>query len=160
MGAGGVGWHLARTLSAEGHAVTLIDSSSARGRAVEEQLDVRFVLGNGAHVPVLEAAGVGSCDLFVAASSSDEANLAASLLAKGAGAPRTVVRVATSEDVTQYGRTYEKAFQADLLLSTQLLATTRILNNVAGYNTLDIEYLAGGALQVRVDRVGNLDAVA
>jgi trk system potassium uptake protein TrkA len=149
MGAGGVGWHLARTLSADGHAVTLIDSSPARGRAVEEQLDVGFVLGNGAHVPVLEAADVGSCDLFVAASSSDEANLAASLLAKGAGAPRTVVRVATSEDVTKYGRTYERAFQADLLLSSQLRATTRILNNVAGYNTLDIEYLAGGALQVR-----------
>ncbi len=149
MGAGGVGQHLARTLSAEGHAVTLIDSDPAMGPVVEEQLDVGFVLGNGAHVPVLEAADVGGCELFVAASSSDEANLAASLLAKGAGAPRSVVRVATSEDVTKYGRTYERAFQADLLLSTQLLATTRILNNVAGYNTLEIEYLAGGSLQVR-----------
>ena len=45
-------------------------------------------------------AGVGGCELFVAASSSDEANLAASLLAKHEGAPRTVVRVATAEDVT------------------------------------------------------------
>jgi trk system potassium uptake protein TrkA len=149
MGAGGVGRHLARTLSAEGHAVTLIDNDPANGQVVEEQLDVGFVLGNGAHVPVLEAAEVGRCDLFVAASSSDEANLAASLLAKEAGAPRTVVRVATSEDVTKYGRTYERAFRADLLLSTQLLATTQILNKVAGYNTLEIEYLAGGALQVR-----------
>jgi len=149
MGAGGVGQHLARTLSAEGHAVTLIDNDPAMGQVVEEQLDVGFVCGNGAHVPVLEAADVENCDLFVAASSSDEANLAASLLAKGAGAPRSVVRVATSEDVTRFGRTYERAFQADLLLSTQLLATTRILNTVAGYNTLDIEYLAGGALQVR-----------
>jgi len=149
MGAGEVGCHLARTLSSEGHAVTLIDSDPGKRQMIEEQLDVGFVLGNGTHMPALEAADVGRCDLFVAASSSDEANLAASLLAKGAGAKRTVVRVATSEDITKYGRIYERTFQADLLLSTQLLTTTRILNTVAGYNTLDIEYLGRGALQVR-----------
>jgi trk system potassium uptake protein TrkA len=149
MGAGEVGRYLARSLSAAGHRVTLIDSDPAKGRLVEEQLDVGFVLGNGSHVPALEAAGVASCDLFVAASSSDEANLAASLLAKSLGAARTIVRVKTSEDVTRYGRVYERNFQADLLLSTQLLTTTRVLNHVLGYNTLEIEYMAAGALQVR-----------
>jgi len=149
MGAGEVGIYLARSLSADGHTVTLIDSDPKKGRLVEEQLDVGFVLGNGTHVPTLEAAKVGASDLFVAASSSDEANLAASLLAKSIGAPRTVVRVKTSEDVTRFGRVYERTFRADLLLSTQLLTTTRVLNHVLGYNTLEIEYLAGGALQVR-----------
>ncbi len=149
MGAGEVGSYLARTLSAEGHEVVLIDSDPAKRQVVEEQLDASFVLGNGTHMQTLEAAEAGACELFIAVSSSDEANLAASLLAKRAGAGRTVVRLATSEDVTRYGRTYEQAFQADLLLSTQLLTTTRILNHVLGYNTLEIEYLAGGALQVR-----------
>ena len=149
MGAGEVGIYLARSLSAEGHHVTLIDSNPQKGQLVEEQLDVGFVLGNGSQVPTLEAAAVERSDVFVAASSSDEANLAASLLAKSVGAPRTVVRVKSSDDVTRYGRLYEQSFRADLLLSTQLLTTTRVLNRVLGYNTLDIEYLAGGALQVR-----------
>jgi len=149
MGAGEVGLYLARSLSGEGHAVTLIDSDPLKARLVEEELDVGFVLGNGTHVPTLETANVAGCDLFVAASSSDEANLAASLLAKSVGAPRTVVRVKTSEDVTRYGQLYERTFRTDLLLSTQLLTTTRVLNHVLGYNTLEIEYLAGGALQVR-----------
>ena len=149
MGAGEVGRYLARSLSLDGHNVTLVDSDSRKRELVEEQLDVGFVLGNGSHVPVLEAAGVPAADLFVAASSSDEANLAASLLAKNIGASRTVVRVRTSEDITRFGPIYERAFQADLLLSTQLLTTTRILNHVLGYNTLEIEYVAGGALQVR-----------
>ena len=149
MGAGEVGRYLARTLSATGQIVTLIDSDPRMRSMVEDQLDVAFVLGNGSHIPTLHAAGVHKCDLFVAASSSDEANLAASLLAKSVGAPRTVVRVKTSEDVTQYGRVYEKTFQADLLLSTQLLTTTQILNHLLGYNTVEIEYIAGGALQVR-----------
>lgn len=149
MGAGEVGRYLARSLSGDGHSVTLIDSDPAMRQLVEDQLDVGFVLGNGCHVPTLEAADVGRCDLFVAASSSDEGNLAASLLAKSVGAARTVVRVKTSDDVTRYGRVYERNFKADLLLSTQLLTTTRVLNHLLGYNTLEIEYLAGGALQVR-----------
>jgi trk/ktr system potassium uptake protein len=155
MGAGEVGRYLARNLSAEGHHVTLIDRDPEKRKVVEDQLDVGFVLGNGAHVPTLEAAGVADSELFVAASSSDEANLAASLLAKRLGVARSVVRVKTSEDVTKYGRTYESAFGADLLLSTQLLTTTRILNSVLGYNTLEIEYLAGGDLQVRRTHVEN-----
>jgi len=149
MGAGEVGRFLARDLSSAGHAVTVIDRDVGKQAAIEEQLDVGFVLGSGSHVPTLHSAGVPDCDLFVAASSSDDANLAASLLAKTVGAPRTVVRVKAFSDITHFGTTYERAFQADLLLSTQLLTTTRILNHVLGYNTLDIEYLAGGALQVR-----------
>lgn len=149
MGAGEVGSFLARRLSSEGHSVTVIDEDIDKQQLVEERLDVAFVLGNGSEVPALAAADVAHCELFVAASSSDSANLAASLLAKTLGAKRTVVRVHTSEDITRFGRVYERAFQADLLLSTQLLTTTLILNRVLGYNTLDIEYLAAGALQVR-----------
>ena len=149
MGAGEVGCHLARGLSAEGHEVTLIDSDAGKRTFVEEQLDVGFVLGNGAQLHTLEAADVADCELFVAASSSDSANLAASLLAKRLGVPRTVVRIGSSEELTRHGKTYEDAFRADLLLSTQLLATTQILNHVLGYNTLEVEYLAGGEIQVR-----------
>ena len=154
MGAGEVGRYLARSLSADGHTVVLIDCDAGKRELVEDQLDVGFVLGSGSHVPVLESAGVADCDLFIAASSSDEANLAASLLAKELGAPRSVVRVKTFEDVTQFGNLYERAFRADLLLSTQLLTTTRILNHVLGHNTLEVEYLAGGALQVRRTAIG------
>ncbi len=149
MGAGEVGCYLARSLASEGHRVTVIDSDPEKRTLVEDQLDAGFVLGNGAQIPALEAANVRDCELFIAASSSDEANLAASLLAKGLGVARSVVRVASSEGVTKYGRTCESAFRADLLLSTQLLTTTRILNSVLGYNTLEVEYMAGGALQVR-----------
>lgn len=153
MGAGEVGCHLARVLSSQGHRVTVIDTDPSKRQIVEEQLDAGFVLGNGANLPTLETARVDGCELFVAASSSDEANLAASLLAKHLGVPRTVVRVSASEDITKFGKTYESTFKADLLLSTQLLTTTQILNSVLGYNTKDVEYLAGGAIQIRKTRI-------
>lgn len=149
MGAGQVGYHLARTLSAENHDVVLIDADPARVARADEELDVLTVLGNGAHVPVLEQARAAECDLFIAVSSSDEANLAASLLAKSLGAHRTVVRVAAADELLSHRETYEEAFRVDLLMSTQLLTTTRILNLIRGHNTVAVEYFAEGKVQLR-----------
>ena len=149
MGAGEVGFHLARTLSREGHSVVVIETDPKKRDRIEERLDVAFVEGNGAHVPTLQAAKVAGCELFLAVSSSDEANLAASALAKKLGAKRTAVRVGTAEDVTEHRRTYEDVFKVDLLLSTELLATTKILNHILGHNTVAIEYLANGKVQLR-----------
>ena len=149
MGAGEVGFHLAKTLSQQGHNVVVIELDPDMKDTLEEAMDVAVVVGNGAHVPVLEAAQVKDCDLFMAVSSSDESNMAASVLAKSLGAKRSVVRVGIVEDVTTHRRTYEKVFAADLLLSTQLLATTQILNFLLGHSTLAVEYLAHGKVQLR-----------
>lgn len=153
MGAGEVGYHLARSLSREGRDVVVIEPDPAKRERVEEGLDVAVVPGNGAHLPVLRAAGVDRADLFMAVSSSDEANLAAAVMAKHLGARRSVVRVHVSEDITTHRRFYEDVFGVDLLLSTQLLATTHILNHLLGHNTVAVEYLAGGKVQLRKIRI-------
>lgn len=149
MGVGEVGLHLARTLSQAGQDVVVIELNPERRARVDEELDVAVVAGNGAHAPVLESAGVADCDLFLAVSSADEANLAAALLARRLGAKRTVVRVGVAEDITTHRQLYEEVFGADLLLSTQLLATTEILNHVLGHSTVAVEYLAQGRVQLR-----------
>lgn len=149
MGAGQVGFQLARSLSQEGHDVSVIELDPEIRNLVEESLDVRVVPGNGAEVQVLEAAEVGDCDLFMAVSSREEANLAASLLAKRLGAKRTVVRVETAAHEASHRKLYQDVFHVDLLLSTQLLATTRILNRIRGHNTVAVEYFAGGKVQLR-----------
>ena len=151
MGAGGVGFNLARDLAArsDGYDVAVIESNALARERVEESLDVSVIAGNGAHVPVLAKAAIDSCDLFVAASSDDEANLAACLLAKRLGAQRCVARVGVSEDVVLYRRIYQETFGVDLLLSTQLLSTTRLLNLVLDRETMEVEYLAGGKVQLR-----------
>ena len=116
MGAGEVGFHLARTLSQEGHDVVVIEPDLEKRDRVEDELD---------------------------------AAVAASGIAKKLGAERTVVRVGVAEDVTTHRRIYEEVFGADLLLSTQVLSTTRIMNHILGHNTLAVEYLARGKVQLR-----------
>lgn len=149
MGGGEVGFHLARTLSAENHDVVLIDLEPGRILRANEELDVLTVQGDGTHIQVLEQAAVERADLFMAVSSDDAANLAASLLAKGQGAKRTLVRVGAAEEVISRRQMYEDAFRIDLLMSTQLLTTARILNLIRGHNTVAVEYFAGGAVQLR-----------
>jgi len=149
MGAGEVGYHLARSLSEEDHDVVIIDADPGPIARADEELDVLTVHGNGAHLPVLERARVADCDLFMAVSSSDEANLAASLLAKSVGARRTVVRVGAADELITHRQVYEDVFGVDLLMSTQLLTTTRILNLIRGHNTVAVEYFAGGKVQLR-----------
>lgn len=144
-----MGYHLARTLSNQGHLVTVIETNAAKQERIEEELDVFTVGGNGAHPAVLQAAQVDSCDLFMAVSSSDEANLTAALIAKNMGAARTVVRVGVAQEVIADRRIYEEMFGVDLLLSTQLLTTIRILNKIRGHNTVAVEYLAEGKVQLR-----------
>jgi trk system potassium uptake protein TrkA len=149
MGAGQVGFELARSLSQEGHNVTVIERTDSVRARVAEELDVLAVYGNGARISVLEAAGVQDCDLFMAVSSDEEANLAASLLAKRLGARRTAVRVETVGADVAHSETYEEIFEADLLLSTQVLTTTRILNHLRGLSTMAVEYFANGKVQLR-----------
>ncbi len=149
MGAGEVGFYLAQTLSQQGHDVAVIELDPAREARVEEELDVMVVPGSGAHPHVLQAAGVAECELFMAVSSSDDANLSAAALAKHFGADRAVVRLGVAEEVITYRRDLEEVFSVDLLLSTQLLTTTRVLNEILGHNTVAVEYLAGGQVQLR-----------
>ena len=149
MGAGEVGYHLARSLSLEGHDVSVIEIDPQKRERIEDELDVMAVEGNGAHPSVLEAAGVVDCNLFVAVSSADEANLAAAHVAKHLGAARAVVRVGIAEEAITHRRLYEEVFGVDLLLSTQLLSTTRVLNRIRGHNTVGVEYLADGKVQLR-----------
>ena len=108
MGAGEVGYHLAQTLSQQGEDVTVIELDPAKQERIDEELDVQVVPGNGAHPPVLEAAGVANCELFMAVSSSDEANLAAAPLAKHSAPRRCVVRVGVAEEVITYRRLLEE----------------------------------------------------
>jgi trk system potassium uptake protein len=149
MGAGELGFHLARTLHQEGHDVVMIDVDPERRSRVEDELDLSFVVGNATQIPVLEQAGVAGTELFIAASNSEEANLTASVLAKDLGAQRTAVRLETTEELTTYRSRYETLFHADLLLSPQVLATTQILNLVLGHRTHEIDFLAQGRIQLR-----------
>ncbi len=82
IGAGEVGVNLARTLVADGHSVTMVDSAADRCSALEGELDALVHTGNGASPKVLRQIGVTEADLLAAVTDIDEANLIAAMGAK------------------------------------------------------------------------------
>jgi trk system potassium uptake protein len=86
VGAGKVGWNLARELIAKEHAkeheVTLIESSRSRYLVVEEELEHAVQYGDATELWVLERAGVQRADLVIAVTGDDEDNMLVCQVAK------------------------------------------------------------------------------
>ncbi|MDA1278450.1 MAG: NAD-binding protein [Chloroflexi bacterium] len=86
VGAGNLGSSLARKLSDQGHAITVIEKNSAavsllpRGRVDSGAMTV--IYGDGSSAPAMVAAGISSADVFIAATEKDSLNGLAAQRAK------------------------------------------------------------------------------
>ena len=97
VGAGEVGFHLAKRLSEENQDVVLIESDPERADYASQQLDVMTLVGNGASLPILEEAGVKGARMLLAVTSQDEVNLISCLAASRLGVDFTIARVSNPE---------------------------------------------------------------
>jgi trk/ktr system potassium uptake protein len=75
VGAGKVGWNLARELLGKGTEVTVIESDPQRYAKVEEELEHSVQYGDGSELWVLERAGIERSDLVIAVTGDDEDNV-------------------------------------------------------------------------------------
>ncbi|CAN5136076.1 TrkA family potassium uptake protein [soil metagenome] len=92
-GAGAVGRSIAQELLENGHEILLIDKDP---RAIKSDIvpNAQWLLADSCEMSSLEEAGVETCDVMIAATGDDKANLVTSLLSKTEFAvPRTVARV-------------------------------------------------------------------
>src|SRR5919206_4755454 len=93
VGAGKVGWNLARELIGKGHEVTLIERDPQRYSVVEEELEHSVQYGDGSELWVLERAGIERADLSIAVTGDDEDNILISQVAREKyGVDRIVAR--------------------------------------------------------------------
>ncbi|MFN0263660.1 Trk system potassium transporter TrkA [Tepidamorphus sp. 3E244] len=76
-GAGQVGFGIAERLSAEDNDVAVVDFSPKLIQQITEILDVRGIVGHGAHPDVLVRAGIDEADMIIAATLYDEVNMVA-----------------------------------------------------------------------------------
>ena len=82
VGAGKVGWNLARELLEKDHEVTLIESDRQRYETVEEELEHAVQYGDATELWVLERAGIQRADLVIAVTGDDEDNILVCQVAK------------------------------------------------------------------------------
>src|SRR5438876_3593243 len=75
VGAGKVGWNLARELIQKGNELTLVESDRQRYATVEEELEHAVQQGDGSEIWVLDRAGVERADMVIAVTGDDEDNI-------------------------------------------------------------------------------------
>ena len=80
-GAGVVGTSIAEKLSQEGLDVVVIDQSPELINKINENLDVRAIIGHGSNPSILEEAGAADCDILIAVTQIDEVNMVACQIA-------------------------------------------------------------------------------
>ena len=93
VGAGGIGTCLIRFLSEEHNEITVIDSKPEIVEAMTDKYEVSGICGSGSSYSVLRKAGMEAVDVFIAVTSSDEANIMSCMIAKELGAGHTIARV-------------------------------------------------------------------
>lgn len=93
IGAGKVGYKLAKQLSSEKYDIILIDNNEEKLRKSIERMDVFCVAGEGGSVEVQQRADVPHADLVIACTSTDECNMLSCLIARRLGARHTIARV-------------------------------------------------------------------
>jgi trk system potassium uptake protein len=139
-GAGDVGFHLAKLLAYENQNIILIDTDQDRLKYVSEHLDVAVIRGNSTYHSVLEEAKVSKCDMVIAATSSEESNIATTIIAKSLGAKKTIARISNPEFLTMKVKQDLRKLGIDELISPESLAAKeiqRLLRKIALTDTFD-----------------------
>jgi trk system potassium uptake protein TrkA len=75
VGAGKVGWNLARELLEKEHEVTIIEEDRHRYLTVEQELEHNIQYGDASELWVLERAGIQRSDMVIAVTGDDEDNM-------------------------------------------------------------------------------------
>ena len=93
VGAGKVGWNLARELLDKGHELTLVESDRRRYEVVEEEMEHNIQYGDGTELWILDRAGIERADLVIAVTGDDEDNILICQMAREKyGVERVVAR--------------------------------------------------------------------
>ena len=130
VGAGEVGTHLAKLLSREEQEVTILDSDNDKLAALDANYNLLTYRGLPTAFSDLQAAGAAECDLFIAVTTSETANLVACSIAKGLGAKQTVARIDNYEYMKREHREYFMRLGVNHLIYPEYLAAREIASGL------------------------------
>ena len=147
-GAGEVGTYIAHMLATEEQDTYLIDNNKKRLDKAQQHNDIIGLEGDAKDVAVLIEAGVKSCDLLIAATSSEETNLLICILGKKLGAKRTISRISNFEEIGSNMRTLYKEIGVDHVISPVEIAAKEIHQLIKHEAFLDNYDFEGGKLSV------------
>lgn len=146
-GCGNVGISIAKTLSKEGHDITVIDPDEHAIHAGTDGYDMMGIVGSGSNLSVLGQAGVSGADLFMATTDSDELNLLCCLLANKMGAHKTIARVRNPEYRDEI-ELIKDDLGLSLTVNPELYAANGIARILRFPNAIEVDTFARGRVEL------------
>lgn len=153
LGLGGVGYYLAKRLTHEGHAISIIESDPELIRSADSDLDVRLIQGNAMSFSCWKEANAEAMDYLIAVTDNDAVNIMSAQIAHRCGIPQIIARVRTLELWHRNALLTPEDLHIDLVIRPEELTAreiVRLLKMRAGNVVIDI---AEGDMQVVATRV-------
>ncbi|MDV3238494.1 MAG: Trk system potassium transporter TrkA [Gammaproteobacteria bacterium] len=149
LGAGQVGSSVAHNLASEFNDITVVDANSRILLELQDRLDIRTVVGHGAHPDVLQRAGAEDADMIIAVTNSDETNMIACQVAYTLfHTPTKIARVRAAEFLSQPRLFSQDALPIDVLISPEQLVTDYVQRLIDYPGALQVLDFADGKVQL------------
>lgn len=149
LGAGAVGYQIAKFLSLELIDVVIVDKDKNNLKRVSEELDVAVVEGEGGSPSVLREAEADKADILLAVTNSDEINMIACLLAKSMfNIPRRIARIRNPEYFYNERLLSKEGLDINPAISPELEAAHAIVRLLEIPFATDVEDFVEGEVKV------------
>ncbi len=147
VGAGEVGFQIAKFLSAENIDVVVIDKAKEKLSRITEKLDVAVIEGEGGAPSVLKEAGADKADILLAVTDMDETNMIACLVAKVMfQIPRNVARIRNLEYIGN--KRLLDSLGINPAISPEIEAANAVIRLLEFPFAADVEDFEGGKVKV------------
>lgn len=153
LGLGGVGYYLAKRLTHEGHAVTVIESDPDNIRRADGEVDARLIRGNAMSYAYWREADAEAMDYLIAVTDNDAVNILSSLIADRCGIKRKIARVRSLELWERDALINPEELKIDLVIRPEELTAqeiVRLLKMRSGNIIFDV---AEGHMQLLAARI-------
>ena len=153
IGAGRIGTSVAESLVSEDNDITVIDKNPESISLLQARFDLRGIVGNALSPALLTEASANDTDLLIAVTSSDETNLATTLLAdKLFNIPTRIARV-RNEELRSYPRILkEEGFSATTIIWPEQALTRYLVKLINIPEALQVQEFAEGRVSLVVVR--------
>jgi trk system potassium uptake protein TrkA len=154
VGGGLTGETLAARLSQDGQDVVVVERDAETARRLTSALDVQVVQGSGTTSRLLREAGIERCDVVVAITESDEANMVVAMLAANVfRVPRLLARLRDDDHAEDFQRIARERGAAYRCINPDSAAVDRILALLVVPGAIDVAPFMDGELLVAGFRI-------
>jgi trk system potassium uptake protein TrkA len=151
LGAGQVGFNIAKYLAVAENDITIVDESADLLRKIGDSLDIQPVVGYASHPDILQQAGAENADLIIAVTGSDEVNIVACEVANSlfkVGKKIARIRNQNYRDPHWANLFTTRNLAIDHIISPEVEVARAISRSVKVAGAFDVIQLCGNLAQV------------